>query len=38
VLYGHRHQSGVDLLNGGGSAFNNTTNARVFAIGNVFRW
>jgi hypothetical protein len=38
VLYGHRHQNNADLLNGGNSAFNNTTNARVFAIGNVFRW
>lgn len=42
VLYGHRHQSGVDLING--SSFSpltnahNSTTARVFAIGNVFRW
>jgi hypothetical protein len=38
VLYGQRHQSGIDLLNGVPGAYNNSTTARVFAIGNVFRW
>ncbi len=38
ILYAHRHQSGIDLLNAVPGASNNNTDARVFAIGNVFRW
>jgi hypothetical protein len=38
VLYGHRHQGGIDLLNAVPGPYNNTTNARVFTVGNVFRW
>jgi predicted porin len=36
VLYGVRHQSGADLLNGGTGNFNNTTTARAIGIGNRF--
>ncbi len=38
LLYGHKHQNNIDLLNGGNSALHNSTDARVVAIGNVFRW
>ncbi len=37
-LYGQRHQSGIDLLNGGASRFNNSTIARSLQIGNVFNF
>jgi hypothetical protein len=36
ILYGERHQAGVDLLNGVAGAFNNKTTARAIGIGNRF--
>jgi predicted porin len=36
ILYGVRHQAGADLLNGGTSAYNNSTTARAIGIGNRF--
>jgi len=36
ILYGVRHQAGVDLLNGAPGANNNNTTARAVGIGNRF--
>ena len=36
ILYGVRHQAGVDLLNGAAGKFNNNTQARAIGIGNRF--
>lgn len=38
ILYGVRHQSGADLLNGVAGANNNTTTARAIGIGNRFNF
>ncbi len=38
VLYGVRHQAGVDLLNGVAGAYNNNTTSRAIGIGNLFHF